>query len=1020
MQKLRGIYDAIDNGNYKSAVKLCTALLQKTPQHSLCKALKALALERCDRCEEALQLCAEVRGAPDCDDTAMHTLQTVYRRAGQHAEILRTYEAALEREPNNEDLAVVAFLAATRCGELPRQQQLAMKLYTKWKKPKYLHWVVVSILLQVQQGAPKKVLDLAQMMLQKAPVNTEPPKDGAKSAFDRGQLALVHLHLATLRAQEKTSEALALLESCQGCVGLPADGIEMRIRLLEDAGDVKGALQAARALLLEDPAKWCSAQIYIQHAFGCPAPSVADQGGRVRPGEGGIVSLASMEAVEKLSTDDEVWNAYLLFKHLQEKADAGDRGRVPRLSQLEIRRLLFVESCTKLPDDGTGWQGAVAKADVDDFVAAVEDYLALYGHKNNCYSDLKPFLSIFDRAHTDDLLAKLESKGDATFLTAARLRRTLGWRRGKAQDITADISRLLATWATSSGAARDELLCLAVAELADLDLLQRRDLPGGADINARARILDAIALAVVGFKAAPECFQLKVLLVLLHSSLGLPGDTLKCYEELGIKNIQHESMSFLVMDTLASHGCHDSLQEISSRIVGFHEDFDKDAVDALGLAFRSGTYQRIPEYMEILKKLNCSVLWGRAVVEEVLCEVGQLQTYESLGEYIGRQASKLAAVAARSVDSWVLSNQDRGFLQGLHPLPLCSPAQAGALRRGTANMPAPTLTTATTLRRTVNSSCISWDSSHAARALPDAARREDLSAIEELITRSVEHSPARLKITAALLSAAGILLQQSGPPPATFAEALAAADDALGALGGGEGPTDAKAVLIAAGAPPGSCAWPTVCWRCAREVCEVGRLAGRCMSAEETWERLEERLRVVSAVLGGIAAAIRGGGASGGAAGEASGEGAAAGAFVPGGRGAPLLWAFLHGPAAVVVAVVLWCCTNLPKGGKKGKEGQEALQASRQALRALLVQLQADFSELHGTLSTHEKAAAPFAPPPRTGDEIVGLASVPGFDSVRTGLSTAVADSHGKHLQALREALGMRLTLLKTKSSFKA
>jgi len=80
-QKLRGIYDALDHGNYKNAVKLCSAFLQKQPNHALCKALHAVAVERCGRRDEALRLCDEAQDAKSgVDDTVLSTIQVVYRR----------------------------------------------------------------------------------------------------------------------------------------------------------------------------------------------------------------------------------------------------------------------------------------------------------------------------------------------------------------------------------------------------------------------------------------------------------------------------------------------------------------------------------------------------------------------------------------------------------------------------------------------------------------------------------------------------------------------------------------------------------------------------------------------------------------------------------------------------------------------------------------------------------------------------------------------------------------------------
>mmetsp|Transcript_9228 Transcript_9228/g.18516 ORF Transcript_9228/g.18516 Transcript_9228/m.18516 type:complete len:169 (-) Transcript_9228:124-630(-) len=149
-QKLKGIYDALDHGNYKNALKLCSALLQKQPAHSLCKALQAVALERCGRRDEALRVCGEASSGSGVDDTVLNTCQVVYRRCRQGTTILQMFDAACSKEPENEEYAVALFFAMVRESEFAKAQQVATKLYKKFNKPSYLLWIIVSILLQAE------------------------------------------------------------------------------------------------------------------------------------------------------------------------------------------------------------------------------------------------------------------------------------------------------------------------------------------------------------------------------------------------------------------------------------------------------------------------------------------------------------------------------------------------------------------------------------------------------------------------------------------------------------------------------------------------------------------------------------------------------------------------------------------------------------------------------------------------------------------------------------------------------
>merc|ERR1712218_322507 len=172
----------------------------------------------------------------------------------------------------------------------------------------------------------------------------------------------------------------------------------------------------------------------------------------------------------------------------------------------------------------------------------------------------------------------------------------------------------------------------------------------GLQDGGRAYLLDAISLAEMALHTAPDAFRFKVLLVLLYGSLGAPTAMLKWYNIMEIKNIQHESLSYLAFDTLCTFGCHDAIREICRNVIQFHEDMDKDGTEAISMAFHNGVYQRVPEYIESLDLVSRSANWGRAVVEDVLCEVGQAQTWDAIVECLSRQGVMLSMIASRPID----------------------------------------------------------------------------------------------------------------------------------------------------------------------------------------------------------------------------------------------------------------------------------------------------------------------------------------------------------------------------------
>lgn len=66
-RKLQPIYNALDARNYKMAIKLCTK--KDLERWDIVKTLKAHALERLGKVEEALEVCAEVAAHKPTDET---------------------------------------------------------------------------------------------------------------------------------------------------------------------------------------------------------------------------------------------------------------------------------------------------------------------------------------------------------------------------------------------------------------------------------------------------------------------------------------------------------------------------------------------------------------------------------------------------------------------------------------------------------------------------------------------------------------------------------------------------------------------------------------------------------------------------------------------------------------------------------------------------------------------------------------------------------------------------------------
>lgn len=75
----------------------------------------------------ALQVCDAVRAGKPTDEHLLHTMGLVYKPAGQVAKLAEAYEAAVAVNPS-EEMQRHLFGMHIRCGDLVKQQQVAMKL----------------------------------------------------------------------------------------------------------------------------------------------------------------------------------------------------------------------------------------------------------------------------------------------------------------------------------------------------------------------------------------------------------------------------------------------------------------------------------------------------------------------------------------------------------------------------------------------------------------------------------------------------------------------------------------------------------------------------------------------------------------------------------------------------------------------------------------------------------------------------------------------------------------------------
>ena len=218
-RKVAPIYNALDAGNYRGALKLAS---QKGHQHwDIVKVLRAIALERLGRPSEALALCLEVQADRPTSESVLRMLGTALKFLDRVDQSVVCFEGALDAQPQHEGHARQLFFSLVRSREPAKQQQTALRLYKLTRNVSYLHWAALSMIQQTLRSpaaaAAGKLMAAERIMEQSS---------GPRPSTAEELQLYVHL----LREQGKHAERRATLRTHTGSMlGLSSADAALRV-----------------------------------------------------------------------------------------------------------------------------------------------------------------------------------------------------------------------------------------------------------------------------------------------------------------------------------------------------------------------------------------------------------------------------------------------------------------------------------------------------------------------------------------------------------------------------------------------------------------------------------------------------------------------------------------------------------------------------------------------------------------------------------------------------------------------
>lgn len=354
----------------------------------LTQALRAYALERLGKTDEALEVAREVKAQNPTDEALLSTLALTFKLTGNMEEMTEMYEKALEQDPQNESRARDVYYCYARTREYKKQQQLAQKLYKAFNKPQYVYWAVTAMVQQYEHSPSamgSTMLQLGERMLEKVLREVEPDRQPSAEELQ------LYVHL--LRLQGKTQEAVAALDLVRsrpfdiaqihdemsiedGTVVkiTPATLAALHTELMVELQDWSGAVSTLKDMLRKEPDNWANHKQLVKCTF-----SVAGE--------------SNVEELVRQTTE--------LQQFIRELQAENPKLRGPYLSEMHL--LCEWAKASNSSDVPAGWAmaanaanlelGSLASTVAGQIAVLVVAYFEIFDQRVCSFEDMKPYLA---------------------------------------------------------------------------------------------------------------------------------------------------------------------------------------------------------------------------------------------------------------------------------------------------------------------------------------------------------------------------------------------------------------------------------------------------------------------------------------------------------------------------------------------------------------------------------------------------------------------------------------------------
>ncbi|GAA5885346.1 hypothetical protein JCM16303_006012 [Sporobolomyces ruberrimus] len=635
------ICTALERRDPKKALLDCQTLLKRRPNEPSALTLKAVAISlgskplTASSQQEFTKAVETVKtannGAALADADVVMALSFALRNLGKNAETVELLTKAAKDNSDNEELAQEAFIQMIRLNEVQKAQQLSIRMTGSFPtNPDYTLWSIMTVILQIRDLSHPQ----SDLLLSLAERQASKHFDQHTEYKTSDEFHIV-TRLLELRAQLASSGSAQSSSVTPTFPSLPVSetprtpqrvllehfaskegekcsesnlGFELWRRECElrfgsvEGGEWKASSERLRRTLESGDTNWHTMLCLIRCTFAIAASSSTSyhsdvEVSKASPSSEGVTLLAeTREIYQKLSKDSP-------------KAKV-ERGYL--LGSLEISR-----ECRS-----RGWE------EVEPLEPLISAYFDQFGRKMCCFDDLIPYLEVLTSEESQAIrekASKVAAKKDNLSMNEARevinslkIARYLSGEQTAEEEATS-AEDYLQRYFTNLPLGKD----LPLTELQPADdfaLLAAQCYVSAYHLSSDRSYLErAAALLDHALRSSKYKYQSRILLINIYRLLGASSLSLSHYRIFGVKNIQYDTLSHLVLNRGATFAIE------SGKELGVHEEAvqterwyrmgQNEAAQMCVQTFTLPNYGKVEDFAEFRLRLDNSLQRNLSALE---------------------------------------------------------------------------------------------------------------------------------------------------------------------------------------------------------------------------------------------------------------------------------------------------------------------------------------------------------------------------------------------------------------------